>query len=129
MEALTRYKDLPAQRAKFLKEGGNKKDLKVIKVNTEGKIFNQVSDSASITSDEESMENNTFNIENIFSLEVPEKTGPQHDNLSFGTHQTGGETLNSQVTGASGGSKSTTNSTTAILQGLLLKAIQETTQQ
>ena len=115
LEALTRYKDSPAQRAKFLKEGGNKKDLKVIKVTTEGKIFNQVSDSASITSDEESMENNTFDIENIFSLEVPEKAGPQHDDASFGTHETGGETLNSQVTGASSGSKSTTNSTTAIL--------------
>ena len=67
LEVLTRYKDSLAQRAKFLKEGGNKKDLKVIKVTTEGKIFNQVSDSASITSNEESMGNNTFDIENIFA--------------------------------------------------------------
>ena len=64
------------------------------------------------------MDQHRYEIDQIFSLVIPPKAGPQHDDASFGTNATGGITENSKNSDKSAGSQSTTSTTNTASKAL-----------
>ena len=71
-----------------------------------------------LLSKEEDVDQHRYKIGQIFSLAIPPKAGPQHDDASFGTNATGGITENSKNSNKSAGSQSTTSTTNTASKAL-----------
>ena len=113
---LTSFKESSAEIARILEEGGTEEDLHPITkvANSDG----EDDDDTSLSSKEEDVDRHRYEIDQIFSLVIPPKAGPQHDDASFGTNATGGITEISKNSNKSAGSQSTTSTTNTASKAL-----------